>query len=117
MICLIQPRRLLAYFTMRKHCCLMTSLLSIRTLGCHNGHPSLLNFLLANQLPEFTDAHVILPQMQNFSCLLLDLMRFLFSQFSSLFRSIGMAAQPSHLSAISSFLPANFLRAVGPIVP
>ena len=75
---LMQPRRLLAAFVVGAHCCLMVSLLSIRTFQ------GLLSSLSA--LSVYWCLDLFLPRCRTLHFPLYSCMKFLSAHFSSLFR-------------------------------
>lgn len=106
-LCIVQPRLLLAFLSVRACCWLMFNLVFTRTptsfsarLHCSCVAPNTC-WCLGLFLPRYRTLHF-----------LLNIMRCLSAHFSSLWRSIRMTVQPSRVSAApSSFVSLeNWLR-------
>lgn len=91
----MQPRILLDFFATRTHCWLMVSFLSTRILRSFYAE------LLSRQLTTgmYWCLGSFIPRSRTLHYPLLNSMRFLLAQFSSLSKSLQMMAQPCGISA------------------
>ena len=107
-LCLMQPRRSLAAFGTRAHCCLVVNLVPTRTPRAFSA--KLFRSWSAPSMYWCMD--LFLPRCRTLHFPSLNFMRFLSAHSSSLLRSLGMAAQPSGVSATPRSLvsSAYFLR-------
>ncbi|XP_068788224.1 uncharacterized protein [Struthio camelus] len=107
-LCLMHPRRPLAFLATRAHCCLMLHLLSTGT-----PRSFFMELLSSRSTPSlYWCMGLFLPRCRTLHLPLLNFRRVLSAQLSSLSRSLGMAAQSSGVSAPppSSVSAANLLR-------
>lgn len=100
-----QPRRLLAFLATRAHCCLLLSLVSLSTH--RHFSTKLLSSWSDPRIEEYMG--LLVPTCRVLHFPLLNFIRFLFANFSSLSRSFCMEQSHVSITPSSTVSPANML--------